>query len=167
MKRSRLGNGRKAMERGSTFENRGGAMERVAPLRPKSKPTANRHLAELNRRLAFLFHDSVQGRPCPVCHERHDYLHAHHCVERGFIERELESLVTPERLRGIVWDARNALGVCASDHMNDHWSMWRRIGRAHLPASAWEFAKELDRMVGDQRFTVRLEAYPDEEREVA
>lgn len=169
MKRSPLGVGKRSLDRGSTFEKRATALKRVAPLRPvRPKAPANPHLAALNRRLAFLFHDSVQAPFCPICHERAEYLHAHHCVERQFLERELEAIVTPERLLGIVWDPRNALGACGRCHNSLHGpSLRSRITREHLRPAVYEFAAELDRLVGNQRFTVRLEAYRTQGKEVA
>lgn len=116
----------------------------------------------LRRRLAAEFHAAAAYRGfCAVCHVRPAVLHAHHCVEASFIKRELRSLVDPLRLDAILYDPRNALGLCDSCHLNDHWSAKRRIFQRHIPESAWEFAKELDALTGTQKFTVRLECYPD------
>lgn len=128
------------------------------PLRRRPK---GRIALERRNALAMAFHDAAVYRGyCAVCHVRPAHLHAHHCVEASYLRRELSARVSSERMDAIAYDPRNALGVCDGCHLNDHRSGSRRIHRQHIPESAWEFARELDALAGDERFTVRLEAYP-------
>ena len=117
---------------------------------------------ELRVKLALAFHDAgVRKGYCSVCHMRSPFLHAHHCIEASFLRRELRSLGVPQhRIDAISFDGRNALGLCDHHHAAHHGpSVKSPVTRKHIPESAWEFAKELDGMSGDERFTVRLEMY--------
>lgn len=117
---------------------------------------------EFRLRLAGQFHaEATRKGFCAVCHCCPAHLHAHHCIEASFLRRELKNVVEPSRMDAIQFDPRNALGVCDRCHLDDHYSMHRRIHRHHIPESAFEFAKELDALTGTEKFTVRLERYPE------
>lgn len=140
-------------------------LSRKSPLRAsRFQKVVQRSKTEQDVRacLALAFHDAaVRPGYCAACHVRPEHLHAHHCVEASFLKTELRNVVEPLRLDAILFDARNALGVCDRCHLNDHWSGRRRIYRKHVPESAWEFARELDALTGTEKFTVRLEQYPE------
>lgn len=74
--------------------------------------------------------------------------HAHHCVPKD----ELRAL----GLHAHVWDPRNGVWVTARVHMR-HEAAFSRIPRELLPASVWEFAQEMDRLLGTEWATYEVE----------
>jgi hypothetical protein len=93
------------------------------------------------------------------CAERRVPLHAHHLIEASFLRREFKNVVDPLRMAAIQYDVRNQIGLCEDCHANHHAGMKSPLRSAHVPESAWEFARELDQFTGTEKFTVRLERY--------
>lgn len=88
----------------------------------------------------------LSGRTCVVSGSRANdaadpRFHAHHCVSADALRQR--------GLHAYVWDARNGVLVTAEVHMaHEHQGGEKRIPRSKLPASVWEFARELDRLAG-------------------
>lgn len=87
-----------------------------------------------------------EGRPraaCPVCAMRmvwdpHHVLYQKHIRARARLEKW-----SAEQLRAVLSDVRNRLWVCSVCNQEQEHGPNRPMRRAHVPASAWEFARTL------------------------
>lgn len=91
---------------------------------------------------------------------------AHHVIEADFIRRELRALGRPV-VRQALGDPRNGMPITARAHeMHTNWI--RRIKRPEIPDSVWEYARDMDALLGRESFTCRLEHdYPEDQAQVA
>lgn len=133
MKRSRLGPGRKSLERGSTFVSRGNGLKRRAPghATPRRDPAPtnpSRHESE-----KATWGATARTRPCAVCGSR-TLVQGHHVIYAQHLKRE--------GLRGFLWDLRNQLSLCAVCHARHHQAV-ARVPRDLLTVNNHEFAAEL------------------------
>lgn len=106
--------------------------------------------------------DATCRRParCVVCQTARG-LQAHHVIDKSWLERVAKTLrLSGEDRNALLWDTRNGMSLCPRDHER-HTNAYRRIPRYLIPAKAWEFAREVDRMLGTEAATLRLEQqYP-------
>lgn len=140
MKRSRLGNGKKSIARGSTFKAQTDGLGRRPITRAverelkRNNPTARARARRgpgargWTQRVLALY-----GRRCVVCGAR--AVQGHHAVPRQtIVAREGEG--TP-----LEYDARNGVPVCLACHAA-HEGASRRIGYWRLPEGVVEWARE-------------------------
>lgn len=122
-------------------------------------PEAKTALAE-EAKLALRFHDeALRFAPyCESCWSTQD-LEVHHVIRQQFIRSQLRKLGL-EHMLAALWDVRNALVLCAKCHAN-HTTRHKPVHRSRLRTAHYEFAREWDKRVGTEAFTVQLEAYPE------
>lgn len=72
---------------------------------------------------------------------------AHHIVEARVLRRELQAIVEHKELRRILTDPRNGLPLTTRAH-DLHTNWVKRIPKAALPESVFEFTEELDAKYG-------------------
>lgn len=78
--------------------------------------------------------------------------HAHHAVAQDVLRQR--------RLHDRLWDARNGVWLAAAVHMaHEHAGGESRVPRELLPASVWEFARELDALDGTSWATEHVKRY--------
>lgn len=102
------------------------ALKRKTPLRARRRKPVGVIVADIWR-------DGLHRERCVVC-GTHINLDGHHIIPRRVLVRHGFS--------EYVMDRRNRAAVCRHDH-ESHESAHRRILRAELPASVFEFAAEL------------------------
>lgn len=143
LRRSGIGRGdpekrRKFIERGRKPLGRTGkGLTRKRPERPDEGPlTPSLYEEEVFTRAGGLC--SVTGRRAKRPSDRS--FHAHHPLPKDELRR-----------RGLyehVWDPRNGVWVDATLHMDHEHGSNRKIPRTALPASVWNFARQMDALGG-------------------
>ena len=126
----------------------------------KPLTTADKEAIAEEAKLALRFHDeALRYAPyCENCWSTKD-LEVHHVIRQQFIRAQLRKLGL-EHMLAALWDCRNAFVACRDCHAG-HTNRSRPIGRAKLRTAHWEFAREWDKRVGTEAFTVQLESYPE------
>jgi hypothetical protein len=139
MKRSKLGPGRKSLERGSTFPTpvnkaAGGASGRATgrPRRTPLKPPAGEAAKAWGS----------GKKPCVICGSQR--VEAHHIITRQRLVAKARELgIDADRL---LWDRRNKLWLCDRHHASHHSRMkpvlWAVLVE-HAP-KVFQFARELE-----------------------
>ena len=97
---------------------------------------------------------------CVRCRTPHA-LQAHHAIDKSWLEKVARSAkLDAQRRNELLWNFRNGLCVCVSCH-EAHTNRSRRLERWVLSGAQWEFAGAVDRLLGTQAGTCRLEReYP-------
>lgn len=112
MKRTRLGPGKAALARGSTFKPRAAGLKRsTAGRRPPSRP------ARSDQAKAGSAAWKVGLGPCAMCGSTHG-VQGHHAITR----QELRHVAAEQGLDAdtLLWDLRNRLALCEDCHASHH-----------------------------------------------
>lgn len=138
MKRTRLGPGKAALERGSTFKPRPVALKRASA--PKRRPRPPRSARARAASGAWV----VGLGPCAVCGSTRG-IAGHHVVT----QQELGHVAAEQGrdLDRLLWDQRNRLALCEGCHAAHH-SRARPVPLTilfHRCPGVFDFAEEIDR----------------------
>lgn len=101
----------------------------------------------------------MHGGQCWVTHL--PATEAHHIIKAQVLRRELAAIVTRDQLARILGDPRNGLPLSDQPH-DDHHAITitdKRLTREQLPWQVFDFARELDALVGHPRFSAWLERF--------
>jgi hypothetical protein len=132
VKRSRLGPGKKSLERGSTFATRNGGLTRSAP----------QPVSEREQRCRDAFWQGGETALCTVCGAQG--CDPHHIVTETRCRERARELGLDETR--VAWDLRNRLWVCRRHHSAHH-NASKRLTWELLERKApkvFQFVRELD-----------------------
>lgn len=126
-------------------------LKRRAPLRSRKRklPRVPSRNVDEARTLRRDFKAAAVAMGCVMCADHPDVdapgvdllvIDAHHVIAKRHLRQAVAGLPGLEAQR-VVWDARDALGLCRFHHSR-HEAWVERVPRRLLPAGAFEFAAE-------------------------
>lgn len=153
MKQGRLGPGKKAKDRGSTFKSRGGRPARGIRGNPKTRAQSKKWPGATGwtQRVFALY-----GRVCLACPRKDPKpaTQAHHVIPKQVIVNARH--LSPEERAQLAYDARNGLPICEQCHMDHEYAPDWRIPRVRLLPDHFEWAADH----GFRYFIEKREIYP-------